>query len=168
MSQWYGETNDAESIATIRKALDLGVDFFDTAEGYGPYANEELLGNALSGAARQSVRIATKFGFLSKAGAMTVDNRPEAIRSAVDGSLQRLGTDYIDLLYQHRTDPNVPIEEVVGAMADLVSQGKVRYLGLCEVGVETLKRAHITHPISVVQSEYSLWERSLDEDIFRR
>lgn len=165
MSQSYGIPNDAESIATIHRALDLGVTFFDTAEIYGPYINEELLGRALKGR-REKALIATKFGFKIAGGKLVgVDSRPEQIRAVVDQSLKRLGTDSIDLLYQHRVDPQVPIEDVVGVMADLVKAGKVRYLGLSEVGEETLRRAHKIFPISALQSEYSLWERNLEPRI---
>jgi aryl-alcohol dehydrogenase-like predicted oxidoreductase len=168
MSQSYGtaaERDENESIATIHRAIELGVTFFDTAEVYGPFANEELVGRALKGK-RGEVEIATKFGFRIENGAMTgTDSRPAHIREAVEGSLKRLGTDYIDLLYQHRVDPAVPIEDVVGAMADLVAQGKVRYLGLSEAGDRTIRRAHAVHPISALQSEYSLWERNLEPTI---
>jgi aryl-alcohol dehydrogenase-like predicted oxidoreductase len=165
MSQSYGSPDDAESIATVHRALELGVDFFDTAEVYGPFTNEQLLGRALRGR-RDEVVIATKFGFrFENARSAGPDSRPEHLRAAVEGSLQRLDTDRIDLLYQHRIDPKVPIEEVVGAMADLVRAGKVRYLGLSEVGEGTLRRAHAVHPISALQSEYSLWERNLEQRI---
>jgi len=165
MSQSYGTPDDAESLATIDRALDLGVTLFDTAEGYGPFTNEELLGRALRGRRDRAV-IATKFGFrFDGTGYTGLDSRPAHIREAVEGSLRRLGTDYIDLLYQHRVDPAVPVEDVVGTMADLVRQGKVRYLGLSEAGVETLRRAHAVHPISALQSEYSLWERNLEDEI---
>jgi aryl-alcohol dehydrogenase-like predicted oxidoreductase len=176
MSQSYGtpeERDDRESIATIHRAIDLGVTFFDTAEVYGPYTNEELLGRALSGK-RDGVIIATKFGFTfrpggggsSGGGGVTgLDSRPQHVREAVEGSLRRLATDRIDLLYQHRVDPAVPIEETVGAMADLVRQGKVRFLGLSEAGEQTIRRAHAVHPIAALQSEYSLWERNLEPQI---
>jgi aryl-alcohol dehydrogenase-like predicted oxidoreductase len=165
MSQSYGSADDSESIATVHRALELGIDFFDTAEVYGPFTNEQLLGRALRGR-RERVVIATKFGFRFDNGRRVgPDSRPEHLRAAVEGSLQRLGTDRIDLLYQHRVDPKVPIEEVVGAMADLVRAGKVRYLGLSEAGDATLRRAHAVHPLSVLQSEYSLWERNLEARI---
>ena len=168
MSQSYGtaeERDESESIATIHRALELGVNFFDTAEVYGPHTNEELLARALKGRRDRAV-IATKFGFKIENGAITgLDSRPEHIREAVDGSLRRLATDRIDLLYQHRVDPAVPIEETVGAMADLVRQGKVRFLGLSEAGEQTIRRAHAVHPISALQSEYSLWERNLEPRI---
>jgi aryl-alcohol dehydrogenase-like predicted oxidoreductase len=168
MSQHYGTPEDRderESIATIHRAIDLGVTLFDTAEVYGPYANEELLGRALPGK-RDRVIIATKFGFKIENGRVAgLDSRPQHIREAVEGSLQRLRTDRLDLLYQHRVDPSVAIEDVVGAMADLVREGKVRFLGLSEAGEQTLRRAHAVHPISALQSEYSLWERNLEPRI---
>lgn len=169
MSASYGtpdERDDAESIATIHRAIELGVTLFDTAEVYGPYTNEELLGRALKGK-RDSVVIATKFGFRVENGNPLggVDSTPRNIRRAVEGSLRRLGTEHIDLLYQHRVDPAVPIEEVVGTMAELVTEGKARYLGLSEAGEATIRRAHKTHPISALQSEYSLWERNLEPRI---
>jgi aryl-alcohol dehydrogenase-like predicted oxidoreductase len=163
MPEMYGTPDDAEGIATIRHALDVGVDFFDSAEVYGPYTNETLLGKALAGRRHEAV-IATKFGFAFTADQRIagLDSRPENVRRAIEGSLQRLGTDYIDLWYQHRLDRSVPIEETVGAMAEQVRAGKVRFLGLSEVGSETLRRAHAVHPISALQSEYSLWERNLE------
>ncbi len=165
MSTAYGPADEAESIATIHRAIELGVTLFDTAEVYGPYDNELLLGRALQGR-RNDVVIATKFGFKLDGNDRTgLDSRPAHIREAVEGSLKRLGTDYIDLLYQHRVDPQVPIEDVVGAMADLVQQGKVRFLGLSEAGVGNIRRAHAVHPISALQSEYSLWERNLEADV---
>jgi aryl-alcohol dehydrogenase-like predicted oxidoreductase len=165
MSQSYGSPDDAESIATIHRALELGVTFFDTAEVYGPYTNETLLGRALEGR-RDGAIIATKFGWeIGTQGRGGLDSRPSHIREAVEGSLKRLRTDRIDLLYQHRVDPQVPIEDVVGTMADLVRQGKVRFLGLSEAGVQTIRRAHGVHPISALQSEYSLWERNLEAEI---
>ncbi|WP_317201916.1 aldo/keto reductase [Janthinobacterium sp.] len=165
MSTTYGPADETESIATLRRALELGVNFFDTAEQYGPYHNEELLGRAFKGR-RHEVVLATKFGFRIKDGRTTgVNSAPGHIRAAVEGSLRRLGTDHIDLLYQHRIDPAVPVEEVVGVMAELVREGKVRYLGLSEAGAANIRRAHAVHPISALQSEYSLWERNLDADI---
>jgi aryl-alcohol dehydrogenase-like predicted oxidoreductase len=163
MSQSYGPADEQESLATIDRALDLGIDFFDTAEVYGPYKNEELVGRALRGR-RDKVIIATKFGWKIEDGKMTgLDSKH--IRQAVDGSLKRLQTDYIDLLYQHRVDPEVPIETVVGTMSDLIREGKVRYLGLSEAGEQTIRRAHAVHPITALQSEYSLWERNLEPRI---
>ncbi|MBS0603647.1 MAG: aldo/keto reductase [Verrucomicrobia bacterium] len=165
MSQSYGAPNDIESIATIHRAIDLGLTFFDTAEVYGPYTNEELLGKALKGL-REKVIIATKFGFKIVNGKMQgITSQPSHIRKVVDESLRRLGTDHIDLLYQHRVDPAVPIEDAVGAMGELVEEGKVRFLGLSEAGEDTIRRAHKTHPISALQSEYSLWERNLETRI---
>jgi aryl-alcohol dehydrogenase-like predicted oxidoreductase len=168
MSHSYGrpeERDERESIATIHRAIELGVTFFDTAEAYGPYTNEELLGRALQGR-REGVIIATKFGFRFGDGRITgMDSSPDHIREAVEGSLRRLGTDRIDVLYQHRVDRAVPIEETVGVMADMVRQGKVRFLGLSEAGEETISRAHAVHPISALQSEYSLWERNLEPRI---
>jgi len=169
MSFAYGtpeERDERESIATIHRAMELGVTFFDTAEAYGPYTNEDLLARALQGK-RDRVIIATKFGFKfdEKGSLAGVDSRPEHIREAVEGSLRRLQTDYIDLLYQHRVDPAVPVEDVVGSMAALVREGKVRYLGLSEAGERTIRRAHAVHPIAALQSEYSLWERNLEPQI---
>lgn len=161
----YGAVDEAEAIATLQRALELGVNFFDTAEQYGPYRNEELLARALQGK-RGQVVLATKFGFRIENGETTgVTSDPAHIRRAVEGSLKRLNTDYIDLLYQHRVDPQVPIEDVVGAMADLVKAGKVRFLGLSEAGAANIRRAHAVHTISALQSEYSLWERNLESEI---
>lgn len=153
-------TDDAESIRTIHRAIDLGVTFIDTAEVYGPYTNEELVGKALKGR-RDQVVLATKFGLISHAGAGpgTLDSSPANIRTAVEGSLRRLSTDYVDLYYQHRVDPNTPIEDTVGALAELVAEGKVRHLGLSEAGVDNIRRANAVHPITALQSEYSLWTR---------
>jgi aryl-alcohol dehydrogenase-like predicted oxidoreductase len=165
MSHSYGTPDDVESLATIDRAIELGVTFFDTAEVYGPFINEELLGRALRGR-RDGLVIATKFGFRIVDGKVQgTDSRPSHVREAVEGSLKRLGTDHIDLLYQHRVDREVPIEDVVGAMAALVREGKVRYLGLSEAGAATIRRAHAVHPISALQSEYSLWERNLEPEI---
>lgn len=165
MSQSYGVADEQESIATIHRAIELGVTFFDTAEVYGPYKNEELLGRALKGR-RGSVVIATKFGFRIEDGkTVGVNSRPEHVREAAEASLRRLGTDYIDLFYQHRVDPTVPIEDVVGAMSELVREGKVRFLGLSEAGESTIRRAHAVHAISALQSEYSLWERNLEPQL---
>lgn len=172
MSHAYGTTeerDDAESIATIHRSIELGCTFLDTAEAYGPWKNEELLGRALRElpGSRERVVIATKFGFrFDERNAIAgVDSRPEHIRDVVEGSLRRLGTDHIDLLYQHRVDPAVPIEDVVGTMGELVREGKVRFLGLSEAGEQTIRRAHAVHPISALQSEYSLWERNLEPRI---
>jgi aryl-alcohol dehydrogenase-like predicted oxidoreductase len=165
MSQSYGVPDDRESVATLHRALELGVTLFDTAEAYGPFTNEELLGRALEGR-RDQVVLATKFGFRFEGNRLSgTDSRPAHIREVVEASLRRLRTDRIDLLYQHRVDPAVPIEDAVGAMADLVREGKVRFLGLSEAGETTIRRAHGVHPISALQSEYSLWERNLEGDI---
>jgi aryl-alcohol dehydrogenase-like predicted oxidoreductase len=165
MSQSYGVPDDQESIATLRRAIELGVTFLDTAEAYGPFTNEELLGRALRGR-REQVVLATKFGFRFEGNQLVgTDSRPEHVREVAEASLRRLRTDRIDLLYQHRLDPAVPVEDVVGAMARLVEEGKVRFLGLSEVGETTIRRAHAEHPISALQSEYSLWERNLEGDI---
>ncbi|MCC6316927.1 MAG: aldo/keto reductase [Gemmatimonadaceae bacterium] len=177
MSMSYGppeERDERESIATIHRAIDLGCTFFDTAEVYGPYTNESLCGRALAQieGARDRVVIATKFGYriasdapMAVAPTSGLNSRPDNIRRVVEGSLRRLQTDRIDLLYQHRVDPEVPIEDVVGAMSDLVREGKVLYLGLSEAGERTIRRAHAVHPISALQSEYSLWERNLEPRI---
>src|SRR5947199_9690841 len=168
MSFAYGtpeERDDRESNATINRAIELGVTFFDTAEAYGPYTNEALLARALDGQ-RDRIVIATKFGFKFENGGIAgLDSRPKHIREAVEGSLRRLATDRLDLLYQHRVDPAVPIEDVVGTMAALVREGKVRFLGLSEAGEQTIRRAHAVHPIAALQSEYSLWERNLEPRI---
>jgi aryl-alcohol dehydrogenase-like predicted oxidoreductase len=167
MSQSYGPADEGESIATLHRAIELGCNFFDTAEVYGPFTNEELLGRAFKGR-RDKVLLATKFGFRIENGKQVGaerDSRPEQIRQAVEGSLRRLGTDHIDLLYQHRIDPAVPIEEVAGVVGELVKQGKVRFFGLSEAGVANIRRAHAVHPVSAVQSEYSLWERNLEGDV---
>lgn len=165
MSQSYGTPDDAESIATIRRAIDLGITFFDTAEVYGPYVNETLLGRAIQGR-RDEVVIATKFGFRLEDGRIVgTDSRPQRVREVAEESLKRLGTDRIDLFYQHRVDRQVPIEEVAGAVAELVREGKVRYFGLSEAGEATIRRAHAVHPVSALQSEYSLWERNLEPRI---
>jgi aryl-alcohol dehydrogenase-like predicted oxidoreductase len=167
MSQSYGPADEKESIATLHRAIELGCTFFDTAQVYGPLTNEELLGRALKDR-RDQVVIATKFGFRIQDGkqvGVERASRPEQIREAVDGSLLRLQTDHIDLLYQHRVDPNVPMEDVAGTVHDLVNQGKVRFFGLSEAGVRNIRRAHAVYPVSALQSEYSLWERNLESEI---
>lgn len=161
----YGHADEAESIATIRRAIDLGVTLFDTAEIYGPYTNEVLVGRAIEGR-RDGLVIATKFGFRIENGRKTgVDGTPAKVRRSCEESLKRLGIETIDLLYQHRVDPAVPIEETVGAMSDLVREGKVRHIGLSEPGGDTIRRAQAIHPLAAVQSEYSLWERGVEADI---
>ncbi|ANT49305.1 aldo/keto reductase [Mesorhizobium amorphae] len=171
MSFVYGGQEEKDAIATLHRAVELGVNFFDTAEVYGPYENEILLGKALK-PFRDSLTIATKFGFrILEEGTGTermagVDSRPEHVKAVAEASLKRLGTDVIDLYYQHRVDPNVPIEETVGAMAELVREGKVRALGLSEASAATIRRAHAVHPISAVQSEYSLWSRDPEDKVF--
>jgi aryl-alcohol dehydrogenase-like predicted oxidoreductase len=157
-------SDDAESIRTIHRALDLGVTFIDTAEVYGPYTNEELVGQALKGR-RDQVVVATKYGFISHTGGDGLDSSPASIRTAVEGSLRRLDTDYIDLYYQHRVDPNTPIEDTVGAVAELVAEGKVRHIGLSEAGVNTIRRANSVHPVTALQSEYSLWTRDPEDGV---
>jgi len=166
LSFGYGPaTGKDEAIRLLRTAFERGVTFFDTAEAYGPFANEELLGEALA-PIRDEVVIATKFGFAGGVAGDGMDSRPETIRAVAEASLKRLRTDRIDLFYQHRVDPNVPIEEVAGAMRDLVAEGKVGHFGLSEAGVATIRRAHAVQPVSVVQSEYSLWERDPESSIF--
>ena len=165
MSQFYGPRDDTESTATLERAIELGLDFFDTADIYGTGHNEELVGKVLR-KHRNRVIIATKFGNLVLPdGTRAINGRPEYVRSACDASLKRLGVDHVDLYYQHRVDKNVPIEETVGAMADLVRQGKVRYLGLSEASAKTIRRAHAVHPISALQSEYSLWTRDYEDEV---
>jgi aryl-alcohol dehydrogenase-like predicted oxidoreductase len=168
MSGYYLDpsSSDAESIRTIQRALELGVTFLDTAEIYGPFVNEELVGRALK-ARRDHVVLATKFGYVSHAGGGpgVLDSSPANIRTAVEGSLTRLGTDRIDLYYQHRVDPDTPIEETIGALAELVSEGKVLHIGLSEAGPETIRRAHATHPIAALQTEYSLWTRDPEAEL---
>src|SRR3954452_1387058 len=166
MSEFYGATDEEEGLATIRRALDLGVTFLDTADMYGPFKNEELVGRAIEGR-RDEVQLATKFGNVrgenGERGGIRGD--AEYVRQACEGSLERLGVDHIDLYYQHRVDKEVPIEETVGAMAELVEQGKVRHLGLSEASPETIRRAHAVHPITALQTEYSLWSREPEEEI---
>ncbi len=173
MSDFYGERDEAESIATIHRAFDLGVDFLDTSDMYGPFTNEELVGKAIKGR-RNQVVVATKFGIVRSsqpvpgggwAPILGINGRPAYVRSACDASLKRLGVDHIDLYYQHRVDVEVPIEETVGAMADLVTAGKVCYIGLSEAGVKTIRRAHAVHPITALQSEYSLWTRDPEDGV---
>jgi aryl-alcohol dehydrogenase-like predicted oxidoreductase len=168
MSGYYldPDSSDDESIRTIHRALDLGVTHIDTAEIYGPYANEELVGRAIKGR-RDEVVLATKFGFVSHAGdgPGVLDSSPANIRTAVEGSLERLGTDRIDLYYQHRVDPNTPIEDTVGALAELIAEGKVRHIGLSEAGPATIRRAHAVHPITALQTEYSLWTRDPEAEL---
>jgi aryl-alcohol dehydrogenase-like predicted oxidoreductase len=164
MTYAYGSADELEAIATIHRALELGINFLDTAEVYGPYTNEQLVGRALRGR-REGVVVATKFGFHIDDGVRGVNGTPENVKKVADESLARLGIDTIDLYYQHRRDRSVPVEETVGAMKELVDAGKVRYLGLSEVGAGTLRRAHAVHPISALQSEYSLWERGVEKEI---
>jgi aryl-alcohol dehydrogenase-like predicted oxidoreductase len=166
MSEFYGETDEAEARTTLARALELGVTFFDTADMYGPFTNEELVGGALAGQ-RDEVVIATKFGNVRGPGGerLGVRGDPDYVREACEGSLRRLGVEHIDLYYQHRVDPDVPIEETVGAMSELVAQGKVRYLGLSEASADTVRRANAEHPISALQTEYSLWTRDVEEQI---
>ena len=167
MSTAYGPADEAESIATLHRAIELGCTFLDTAEVYGPFRNEELLGRALAGR-RHEVTIATKFGFHFENGKQVaggLDSLPEHIRAAVEGSLKRLATDHIDLLYQHRVDPAVPMEDVAGAVAALIKAGKVRFFGLSEAGIANIRRAHAVQPVTALQSEYSLWERNLEPQI---
>ena len=166
MSDFYGARDDAESIATLHRALDLGITVLDTADVYGPFTNEVLVGKAIKGR-RSGIIVATKFGNVRTPDGKFVgqNGRPEYVKAACDASLQRLGVDHIDLYYQHRVDRAVPIEDTVGAMADLVRQGKVRYLGLSEASAQTIRRAHVIHPITALQTEYSLWSRDVEDEI---
>ncbi|MFN0111183.1 MAG: aldo/keto reductase [Blastocatellia bacterium] len=165
MSGNYGPADEAEGIKTIHEAIDLGINFFDTAEIYGPFENEKLVGRALKGKRDQAI-IATKFGFAIQDGRpIGTNSRPEHVKEVCDASLQRLGVDHIDLFYQHRVDKAVPIEDTVGALADLVQAGKVRYIGLSEAGTANIRRAHAVHPVSALQSEYSLWERGIEAEV---
>ena len=166
MSEFYGEADEDAGLATIHRARELGIDFLDTADMYGPFTNERLVGRAVAGR-RDEFVIATKFGNVrGEDGSFKgIDGRPEYVRSACEGSLERLGVDHIDLYYQHRVDRNVPIEETVGAMAELVEQGKVRHLGLSEASADTIRRAHGVHPIAALQTEYSLWTRDVEQEI---
>lgn len=167
MSQSYGPADETESIATLHRAVELGCNFLDTAEVYGPLINEELIGRAFKGR-RSEIVLATKFGFRMQDGKMVgveTDSHPDNIRRAVEGSLKRLQTDHIDLIYQHRVDPTVPMEDVAGSVGELVREGKVKYFGLSEAGIANIRRAHAVHPVSALQSEYSLWERNLEGEI---
>ncbi|GAA2354666.1 aldo/keto reductase [Dactylosporangium salmoneum] len=164
MSEFYGAGDDAESIATIHRALDLGVTLLDTADMYGPFTNEQLVGRAIAGR-RDQVVLATKFGIQRDGGTRRINGSPEYVRRAVDASLQRLGVDHIDLYYQHRVDPTVPIEETWGALAEAVAAGKVRHLGISEAGPQSVRRAHAVHPVTAGQYEYSLWSRDPEAEI---
>src|SRR5436190_124121 len=172
MSAFYGTTDEGEAIATIRRALELGCTFLDTAEMYGPFTNEELVGRAIAGCPRDEVTIATKWGIRfaptdDNPTNRVLDGSRENLRRSIEGSLLRLGTDHVDVYYQHRIDPNVPVEESVGAMAELVAEGKVRHIGLSEAAPDTLRRAAAVHPIAAVQTEYSLWTRDPEAEVLR-
>ncbi|HEX4734261.1 MAG TPA: aldo/keto reductase, partial [Thermoleophilaceae bacterium] len=169
MSAFYGTADEGEAIRTIHRAIELGCTFLDTAEAYGPHKNEELVGKALKDR-RDDVVLATKFGMRpdptpEEPNRRVIDGSPENVRRSVEGSLQRLGTDHIDLYYQHRIDPNTPIEETVGELAALVKEGKIRHIGLSEAAPDTIRRAHAEHPITAVQSEYSLWSRDIEAEV---
>jgi aryl-alcohol dehydrogenase-like predicted oxidoreductase len=169
MSAFYGTSDESEAIRTIHRAIELGCTFLDTAELYGPHTNEELVGRALKGR-RDEVVIATKFGIRAnptpeQPNGRVIDGSPENVRRSIEGSLQRLGTDHVDLYYQHRIDPNTPIEETVGTLAELVAEGKIRHIGLSEAAPDTIRRAHAVHPIAAVQTEYSLWSRDVEAEI---
>jgi aryl-alcohol dehydrogenase-like predicted oxidoreductase len=167
MSAFYGAADEGEALRTIARALDLGCNFLDTSDMYGPHTNERLVGHAIAGR-RDEVFLATKFGIKLEPGdppRRSIDGSPAYVRAACEGSLERLGVDHIDLYYQHRVDPNTPIEDTIGAMAELVAEGKVRYLGLSEAAAETIRRGHAVHPITALQSEYSLWTRDVEQDV---
>jgi aryl-alcohol dehydrogenase-like predicted oxidoreductase len=167
MSEFYGGRDEAEAVRTIHRALDIGINLLDTADIYGPHTNEELVGKAIAGR-REEVFLATKFGIVRDPDDPTkrgIDGSPEYVRSRCEDSLRRLGTDHVDIYYQHRVDPATPIEETVGAMAELVAAGKVRHIGLSEAGEETIRRAHAVHPLTAVQSEYSLWSRDIEDSV---